>query len=113
MKNYRVKKVQTNKLVDRLTYSPEKHKQKYTRELRKKLQQKASQVTKTKPVSKTLKFGSHNINGLDLESSWAVSELLKTRDFDVSKDDLISIDSLRLSDQNLFLSFGRGNQNSV
>ena len=88
----RIKRAQTNKLVDRLTYSPEKHKQKVTRELRKKLQLKATQVTKTKPVSNTLKFGSHNINGLDLESSWAVSELLKTRNFDVSNDNQISLD---------------------
>ena len=34
------------------------------------------------PVS-SLKFGSININGLDLEASWAVDQLLKNRGYDV------------------------------
>ena len=77
------KKSQTSKLVDRLTYNPTKHKQKFTRELREKLQKKSISTPKDKECSTTLKFGSHNINGLDLEASWAVNELLRTRDFDV------------------------------
>ena len=76
-------KAKTNKLVDRLTYIPSKHKQKITRELRSKLQEKSCPPPKVRQCSTTLKFGSHNINGLDLEASWAVNELLKTRDFDV------------------------------
>ena len=76
---------QTNKLLDKLTYNPKKHKQKVVKKLRKELQQKATQdQTVSKPCSTSLKFGSHNINGLDLEASWAVQELLNTRGFDVS-----------------------------
>ena len=76
-------KAKTNKLVDRLTYIPTKHKQKFTRGLRSKLQEKNLPPPKVRQCSTTLKFGSHNINGLDLEASWAVNELLKTRHFDV------------------------------
>ena len=37
------------------------------------------------PVTKeTLKFGSFNVNGLDIEARWAVEQLLETRGFDVS-----------------------------
>ena len=79
-------KAKTNKLVDRLTYIPSKHKQKFTRELRNRLQKKSIIPPKSKECPNTLKFGSHNINGLDLEASWAVNELLKTRDFDVRND---------------------------
>ena len=87
-------KAKTNKLVDRLTYIPSKHKQKVTRELRNRLKKKSISPPKSKECSNTLKFGSHNINGLDLEASWAVNELLRTRDFDVrnySKNYLINI----------------------
>ena len=39
------------------------------------------------PVTKeTLKFGSFNVNGLDIEARWAVEQLLDTRGFDVSRD---------------------------
>ena len=80
----RVHKPQTNKLLDKITYNPKKHKQKVTKKLRKELQNKSIQNSaKSKPCSTSLKFGSHNINGLDLEASWAVQELLKSRGFDV------------------------------
>ena len=37
------------------------------------------------PVTKeSLKFGSFNVNGLDIEARWAVEQLLDTRGFDVS-----------------------------
>ena len=78
-------KIQTNKIMDRLTYSPQKHKQRKVRELRERLQEKA-----TPPASKPhtpptkLKFGSFNVNGLDLEACWAVQQLLDKRGFDVS-----------------------------
>ena len=67
-------KAKTNKLVDRLTYIPSKHKQKFTRELRNRLQKKSIIPPKSKECPNTLKFGSHNINGLDLEASWAVND---------------------------------------
>ena len=80
----RKSKPQTNKILDRITFSPQKHKQKVTRKLREKLQQKTL-PTPTSPKPKTtLKFGSFNVNGLDLEASWAVEQILKNRGFDVS-----------------------------
>ena len=81
----RKNKSRTNKILDRLTYSPKKHKQKITKKLRQKLQQKpvTSHPPTSNPPSK-LKLGSMNVNGLDIETSWAVEQLLTTRDFDVS-----------------------------
>ena len=83
-KDHRLYKVQTAKLLDRLTYCPNKHKQKFTRNLRQKLQRKLAIKEKTPEPSSSLKFGSFNVNGLDLEASWAVEQLIFTRGFDVS-----------------------------
>ena len=82
-------KVQTNRILDRITYNPKKHKQKVTRSLRQKLQKK--RIPDPEPISQTttLKIGSFNINGLDLETSWAVGELVKKHDFDVINLDVI------------------------
>jgi UDP-N-acetylenolpyruvoylglucosamine reductase len=89
----RKSKTQTNKILDRLTFSLKKHKQKVTRKLRQKLQQKT--LPSSTPVSSptTLKFGSFNVNGLDLEASWAVEELLRKHGFDVrfNKNHLINL----------------------
>ena len=54
------------------------------REMRKKLQTK--EVLKITPPTnrRTLKFGSFNVNGLDLEARWAIEQLLTNRGFDVS-----------------------------
>ena len=76
-------KPQTNKITDRLTYIPKKHKQKVRAALRQKLQQKAIKPVKPVPLPSVLKFGSFNVNGLDLEAAWAVEQLLKQRGFDV------------------------------
>ena len=76
--------MQTNKLVDKLTFSPKKHKQKVTKNLRDKLQQKTLKASKPTTPSTSIKLGSFNINGLDLETSWSVDELLKNRGFDVN-----------------------------
>ena len=78
------KKARTNKILDRITYSPKAHKQKMTRKLRQKLQLKNLPPDITAPPSTSLRYGSFNINGLDLEASWAVEELLNKRGFDVS-----------------------------
>ena len=76
-------RVRTNKILDRLTYSPQKHKQKFVRKLRQKLPQLAAPANPL-PVSKSsLKFGSININGLDHEAAWAVGQLLKVHQLDV------------------------------
>ena len=80
----RLKKPNTNKIVGRLTYSPQKHKQQYTKKLRKNLQSKnpVTSPIPTPPIS--LKFGSININGLDLEAGWAIEQFLTKKKFDVS-----------------------------
>ena len=80
----RQRKPQTNKLTDRLTYNPLKHKQKQTKALRQELQQKKIHPAKPAIQHPVLKFGSFNVNGLDLEAAWAVEQLLKQRGFDVS-----------------------------
>ena len=52
--------------------------------MREELQQrKVKEPPSQKPLSPSLKFGSFNINGLDMETSWAVGELLKKHEFDV------------------------------
>jgi hypothetical protein len=78
-------KKRTSKIIDRLTYSPKKHKQKITKQLRKSLQARDPATPHPPPSTPSLiKFGSININGLDLEASWAVEQLLSKRGFDVS-----------------------------
>ena len=81
-----VTKKSTNKLVDRLTYSPKKHKQKFANKLRSKLQNKAAQPKQlSEVIPESLIFASFNVNGLSLETTWAVEQLLKERNYDVSK----------------------------
>ena len=78
-------KIQTNKIIDRLTFSPQKHKQKVKRNLRQKLHLQP-QLLQLPPAMQTvtrLKFGAFNVNGLDLEASWTIEQLLKDREFDV------------------------------
>ena len=82
----RQRKLQTNKVVDRITYNPRKHKQKVTRSLRQRLQASRFPAPGTPHQTTTLKFGSFNLNGLDLETSWAVEELVKKHEFDVSSN---------------------------
>ena len=53
--------------------------------MRDKLQAKKVPTTKTPVDSQTLKFGSFNVNGLDLEAEWAINQILITRNFDVSE----------------------------
>ena len=78
-------RLRTTKLMDRLSYSPNKHRDKKRKKMRAALQAKNPSTDKT-PSSKTsLKFVSFNVNGLDLDSGWAVQQLLVDRDFDVSK----------------------------
>ena len=72
--------------MDRLIYCPKKHKDKKRREMRQQLQAKVqtSPTPSTSDNKYTMKFGSFNVNGLDIEARWAVEELLNTRGFDVS-----------------------------
>lgn len=74
----------TNKLTDRLTYVPQKHKQKFKNNLRQKLANRSpSKPPKVTPPKTTIKVGSINLNGLDLEASWAVEQILTKHDLDV------------------------------
>ena len=68
-------KTNSKKIVD---------KQSATRNLRAKLQQKNIPKTIPASLSPKLKFGSFNVNGLDIEAAWAVEQLLTKRGFDVS-----------------------------
>ena len=86
-KEIRQKKPQhiSKKIVDKLTYNPGIHKQQKTRGLRKKLQQRTLPLNPhPPPPPQTIKFGSINVNGLDVEAAWAVEKLLEDRKFDVS-----------------------------
>jgi hypothetical protein len=78
-------KTRTTKLEDRLTYCPQKHKQKNVRQMRQKLSiQPPSKPCIEPPDKTTIRFGSLNINGFDLEATWAVEQLLETHWLDVS-----------------------------
>ena len=84
----RKKKTNTNKIVGRLTYSPQKHKQQYTRRLRKDIQSKTHTLSAPATPPVTIKFGSININGLDMEAGWAIEQLITKKKLDVSKQSL-------------------------
>ena len=77
-------RIRTNKIMDRITYNPIKHKNKARLQLRKNLQQKSLKTQPPSAPPTTLSFGSLNVNGLDLEAAWAVQQLLITKGFDVS-----------------------------
>ena len=83
----RINKGGTNKTIDKITYSPKKHKQKCKRNLRQKLQKKRAEMPcpSATPPDK-MKFGSFNVDGVDLEVSFAVEKLLERDDFDVSNN---------------------------
>ena len=81
------RKADSRKIVGRITYNPAQHKQKKVRALREKL--KGRDVPEVLPATspaESIKFGSFNVNGLDLEAAWAVERLLKDRSFDVNKN---------------------------
>ena len=80
-----VTKKTTNKLVDRLTYNPNKHKQKHRKKLKLQLQAKKSTPAQSQNPPDTLTFASFNINGLSIETAWSTEQLLTTRGYDVSK----------------------------
>ena len=81
----RIKKLSTNKILDRITFNPQLHKHKVKKKLRQDLQKKEITPQLPQAPPSTITFGSLNINGLDLEASWAVEQLLVTKGLDVSK----------------------------
>ena len=105
-------KTRTTKLQDRLTYCPQKHKQKNVRLMRQKLSTRAPPKPRIEPPPKTtIRFGSLNINGLDLEATWAVEQLLETHSLDVSfKNILHYIDNRIIQILALSETFGRSDQ---
>ena len=80
------RKANTRKIVGKITYNPIKHKQQKVRALRRKLQEKPINSDPPAPAPpKELKFGSFNVNGLNVETAWAIDNLVKDRGFDVNK----------------------------
>ena len=79
------RRVNSRKIIGRLTYSPEKHKQKFTKTQRACLSNRPPDKP-PKPLTNkpTITFGSLNVNGLDQEAHWAVTELIKSHNIDVS-----------------------------
>ena len=69
-------KTNSKTIVDKITYNP----------IKRNLRAKQKNIPKTIPASLSpkLKFGSFNVNGLDIEAAWAVEQLLTKRGFDVS-----------------------------
>ena len=82
----RPRKPPSRKIVDRITYNPSKHKQKKIRALRLKAQSNPPAEDCPSAPQTLLKFGSFNVNGLDVEAAWAVEQLLRGRGFDVRND---------------------------
>ena len=86
LRKLRQAKKRTTRIIDRITYSPNKHKNREKRETRKKLLEKVQpDFMQSEPIKPTIKFGSFNVNGLDLEAEWAINQILITRNFDVSE----------------------------
>ena len=86
LQKLRQAKKRTTRIIDRITYSPNKHKNREKRERRKKLLKKVQpDIMQSEPIKPTIKFGSFNVNGLDLEAEWAINQILITRNFDVSE----------------------------
>ena len=76
-------RMRTNKILDKITYKPEKHKQKFRKALRKKLQNRPDAPSIPKENVEFIKFGSFNINGIDVESNLAIEKILEQEDLDV------------------------------
>ena len=77
-------KANTRKIVGRLTYSPGKHKQKFAKTMREKLASRPpAKPSKPQTQKTSMTFGSLNVNGLDEEAHWAVTDILKQHGLDV------------------------------
>ena len=76
------RRIQTNKLVDRLFYDPTQGQKKGRKEVRNVIKQKEAGPINS-PSHPDLKIGSFNVRGLDQETFWYVEQLVQDRDFDV------------------------------
>ena len=79
--NKRKLKNMSNKLVAKIIPSPRKPKQKMTRAQRQFLNRR--DLTPITTHTPTLRIGSMNINGLDMETSWASQQLVTKHSLDV------------------------------
>ena len=80
------RRIQTNKLIDRLLYDGKKQRKKgpKARKLANREINGAKDSVSVSDVSPNLRFGSFNVRGLDQETFWAVEEMVLSRDFDVT-----------------------------
>ena len=85
-KNRSVVRARKRRIVERLTYDPLLHKQKSRKLLRQELMKRWVPDAGSKPVDHdiSMRFGSMNVDGIDLQVHWAASELIKKYDLDVS-----------------------------
>ena len=82
----RVARTRPNNIRNRLTYCPNTDKNRFTRNLRATLQAMPSvAVPDNAPVNTTIEVGAINIDGLDLETSWALSQIVDKYKLKVKK----------------------------
>ena len=74
--NARKKRNRSNQIVSRLSYCPTKDKGRYTGKLRAQLQAKELPSTVSPVPISTIEIGAININGMDMESSWALEQIV-------------------------------------
>ena len=90
----RTLKTNTNKIIDRIVYNPVKHKQKYVKKLRNTLHQRKTPSTPARLAPSTqILVGAINLNDLDLETGWAVGQLLTKYNLDVCKSHINNFNS--------------------
>ena len=65
-----------NHFTSRLSYSPNKDKKKFTQKLRTQLQSRSLPPPIPPAPIATMEIGAMNINGLTLESSWALEQIV-------------------------------------
>ena len=90
-------KIRTAKLLDKITYNPLVHKQKVKRKLRQELQARLvdSQADSQDYQSyRNMKFGSINVNGLEIDANWAIRNIIDQRGFDVGSSFSLTIEHL-------------------
>ena len=77
-------RLRTNKIIDKITYNPSKHKQKDRRKLRAALQSRIARPDDEAIDTPFMRFGSFNVKGVDVETGEALKDLLLDKDLDVN-----------------------------
>ena len=72
----RDKRRSSKKTVAWLGYDAKRDKGKFTARLRRELQAKTLPVAKTPTISTSIKVGAINVNGLSLDSGWAMEQII-------------------------------------